>query len=138
MNKLISAIAVVVVVVTTGCTAQQVCEKHKECSSDPPGEDYVNVCATRVQGEYDALRANKEPECSELATAKEALDACKAQLSCDDYEENDLGGECDDELDDYEDLVDDTADGEYGVSVANVGGSGPYITVMPKECSAQD
>ena len=120
-----------------GCTSQAICEKEKECASDPPGEDYVQVCTVRHEGQLDALNANKEEECKELASAKVKLDACRAQLDCDDYGESDLGGNCDDELDEFEDAYEEAADEDLN-GEATVVLNGPYIGFIPKDCSALD
>gem|GEM_PF-1892160 len=87
------------------------CEKEKECMSDPPGEDFVSICTIKADGQLRALNANKEEECHLVASTLSALNACRAQLDCDDYNEFDYGGHCDDELDDYLDAVED-ADNE--------------------------
>lgn len=83
--------------------AGALCEKEKECASDPPGEDFIRVCTISVDGSYRALNANDEEDCKVLATAAQAYDACRAALDCDDYREADLGGNCDDERDDLDD-----------------------------------
>ena len=120
-----------------GCTAQAICEKEKECASDPPGEDYVQVCTARYNGEVDTLNANKEDECLALSAAKTRLDACRAQLDCDDYDESDLGGNCDDELDEFEEAYEDASDidieGDATILLA-----GPYLGYLPEDCSALD
>jgi hypothetical protein len=90
-----------------GCSAQAACEKQKECASDPPGEDFVRICQITYDGQINALRANKEDECHDLANAKLAYDACTSQLDCDDYREADHNGECEDERDDYFDAFQD-------------------------------
>ena len=119
------------------CTVSDaVCAKEKECAADPPGEDFERVCAIRHKGQLDALRANKEQECAELANAKERLDACRASLDCNDYDERDLNGRCDDELDDLESAWEDAADTR--ISDPTVLIAGPYLSVVPEDCSALD
>jgi hypothetical protein len=135
--QLIAIFHVMILSFAGGCTAQAICEKEKECASDPPGEDYINVCSTRYQGEIDALNANKEDECKDLAVAKTNLDACRAQLDCDDYEESDLGGNCDDELDEFEEAYEDAADIDLDGD-ATVLLSGPYLGFIPQDCTSLD
>lgn len=101
---------ILVLLVTSGCTAQALCAKQAECAEDPPGDDFERICQIRYDGDLRALRANKEEECHEFARAKEALDACRAQLDCDDFLESDLGGKCDDQIDDFEDAFEDIDD----------------------------
>ena len=121
------------------CQDRQLCEKIAECADDPPGEDYVDICVQQRSAELAALQANDEEECQELATALAALNTCRAQLDCDDFRENDLGGECDDQLDDYEDALDDAADGRYGGNSIGAGGPGAnYNTFVPLDCSSFD
>lgn len=124
-------------IVATGCTAQAICEKEKECASDPPGEDYIQVCTARYNGEVDTLNANKEDECLALSNAKVRLDACRAQLDCDDYDESDLGGNCDEELDAFEEAYEDASDinieGDATVLLV-----GPHLGYVPEDCSALD
>jgi hypothetical protein len=103
--------AAVVLLITSGCTSQALCEKDAECRDDPPGDDYVRICTIQRDGNIRALRANKEEECQMLADAQIALDACRAQLDCDDYNEGDLGQKCDAELDDFNDAFDDAENG---------------------------
>ena len=47
-------------------------------------------------------------ECHTLADATLRLDACRAQLDCDDFREGDHGGKCDDEQEALEDAIEDT------------------------------
>lgn len=108
--------AVLVVVVPAagalaGCTSQAICAKEAECRDDPPGDDFLRICSIRHEGNIRALRANKEEVCHRLADASLALDACRAQLDCDDYNERDLGQKCEDEIDEFNDAFDD-ADGD--------------------------
>lgn len=116
-------------VLASGCTVQAICAKREECASDPPGADYQRVCEAKTQGHLNALRANSEEECIRLAAAQEALWACQAQLDCDDFEENDLGGKCDDEIDEFEDAWEDAADGQ---------GFAGFFSGVPVDCSAYD
>lgn len=100
--------------VGAGCTAQAICNKEAQCQDEENDTelepDSTAVCVENVNGQLAALRANEEDDCQTLANALEALLACKAGLKCDDYFEADLGGECDDQLDDFKDAQDD-ADG---------------------------
>lgn len=108
------AFAACFVVVTGGCTAQNLCNKEAQCQDEENDRqleaDSTAVCVEQLNGQLAALRANEEDDCQELANALEAVLACKAGLKCDDYFENDLGGECDDQLDDLEDAQ-ENADG---------------------------
>ena len=103
--------AALILLALSGCTAQALCERSRECLSDPPGDDYVAVCQARYDGQVNAYRANKEEECHVLADAKLAFDACRAQLDdCDDFNESDdreYNGECEDEHDNYFDALED-------------------------------
>lgn len=93
-----------------GCTAQNLCAKKAECADeegDDLAEDSPSVCQANYNGGLAALRANEEEECHILADAQEALDACRASLKCDDFVESDFGGECDDQLDAYNDARED-------------------------------
>jgi outer membrane murein-binding lipoprotein Lpp len=94
----------------SGCVANNYCGKRQECNNDLEDDSYA-VCVESYNSGINALRANKEQECQDLAAAQLAFDACRAALDCDDFEEGDLGGQCDDELDDYEDAIRD-AEGE--------------------------
>ena len=98
------------VVAASGCVGNNYCAKRQECNNDLEDDSY-GVCVESYSGNINALRANKEEECQVLADALLAFDACRASLDCDDFEEGDLGGQCDDELDDYEDAARD-AEGE--------------------------
>jgi hypothetical protein len=121
------------------CQDRAFCEKVAECADDPPGEDYVDICTTQRGTEIAALAANDEEECQVLASAVAALNACRAQLDCDDFREADYGGQCDDELDDYQDALDDAADDRYGGNSIGAGGPGAnYNTIVPLDCSSFD
>lgn len=106
----IEILLVVFAFVATGCVGNNLCAKRQECNNDLEDDSY-GVCVESYNGGVNALRANKEEECQKLADAQLAFDACRAALDCDDFEEGDLGGKCDDELDDYEDALGD-AEGE--------------------------
>ncbi len=91
-----------------GCSVGQVlCQKQEECSNDAKGKEFVEVCSIQYDGSINALRANKETSCQDLANAQLALDACRAALDCDDFNESDLGGKCDKELENLNDANDD-------------------------------
>ncbi len=94
----------------SGCTAQNFCAKKAECAAengDDLADDSPSVCQANYSGNLSALRANEEEECQALANATEALDACRAGLKCDDFVESDFGGECDDQLDAFNEALDD-------------------------------
>jgi hypothetical protein len=97
-------------VAATGCVGNNFCAKRQECNNDLEDDSY-GVCVEEYSGAINSLRANKEEECQILADAQLAFDACRASLDCDDFEEGDLGGKCDDELDDLQDAQRD-AEGE--------------------------
>ena len=93
-----------------GCTTQNLCNRISECEEedrDGFSDDAAAVCAAEIDSSLAALRANEEEVCHRLADAANALNACKAGLSCDDLAEADLGKECDDQLDDFKDALDD-------------------------------
>lgn len=100
-------------VVVTGCTAQAACNKEAECQNEENDReleaDSTAVCVEQVNGSLAALRANDEEDCQVLADAFEAFLSCKAGLKCDDYFEDDLGGECDDQIDDLQDAQEDVS-----------------------------
>jgi len=102
--------ALLAVVNAAGCTAQNLCNRIAECREEEDfdvSDDAPAVCVAEYNAGIDALNANEEEECHALATAQLNLDACKAGLSCDDLFEADLGKECDDELEAYDDARDD-------------------------------
>jgi len=94
-----------------GCTAQNFCNKSQECQEEENdrrfSDDAAAVCAVDYDTRINALLANEEKECHALADAIVALDNCRLGLDCDDFVEADLGGDCDDQLDDLEDAVRD-------------------------------
>jgi hypothetical protein len=96
--------------VLSGCVGNNFCAKRQECNNDLEDDSYA-VCVEEFNSGINSLRANKEEECQDLANARLALFACMATLDCDDFEEGDLGGKCDDEIDDVEDAQND-ANGE--------------------------
>ncbi len=106
--------AVAVVALTSSCTTQNFCAKRTECEAQENDrdleDDSTRVCAAQFDARINALRANEEQDCQVLADAELALAACQAGLKCDDFFESDLGGECDDEIDDVDDARGD-ADG---------------------------
>ena len=121
-----------------GSSGSAICAKYAECSADPPGADFQQICETRYGAEIDALNQNDEQECAELANAKLAFDACRSTLTCDDFTEGDLGGECDDEIDDYQDAYED-ADNDIGGRAIGDNGAGPYLPgIIPEKCSSWD
>ena len=93
-----------------GCSARNYCNKKAECADedgDPLEPDSIGVCVANVEGEIDGYFANQEEECLAVGDARQRLYACMATLSCNDFEDSDLGGECDDELDDLDRARDD-------------------------------
>ena len=104
--RITTGLFALLVVSAAGCTAQNLCNRIAECSEEEDidvSDDAPAVCVAEYNGALDALNANDEEECRALASAQLTLDACKTGLSCDDLFEADLGKECDEELDDYED-----------------------------------
>ncbi|MCC7073915.1 MAG: hypothetical protein IT383_21585 [Deltaproteobacteria bacterium] len=109
-NLTLAAPLTLTALIVSGCVANNLCAKRQECNDSLEDDSYA-VCVEDYNAGINALRANKEEECYELAAAQLAYDACRAALDCDDFEEGDLGGKCDDERDDYEDALGD-ADNE--------------------------
>lgn len=70
------------------------CQKELECKQSPSGQEFVQVCAARLDGELNQLRANTNDVCHKLANAKSALWACEAALECRDFRESDLNSRC--------------------------------------------
>jgi hypothetical protein len=109
-------LSLVVVVVVAGCTAQNVCNRTAQCLDEEADTelepDSTAVCIAQFDGRIEALRANEEDDCHVLADAVIALANCQAGLDCDDFVEADLGGKCDDQLDDLEDAQEDVSNGE--------------------------
>ncbi len=104
--------ALVVFVVGGACsTAEQFCGKRTQCLSEEQDieleADSTRVCVAEYEGNLAALNANEEDDCHTLAAAELALDNCRSWLDCDDFLEADLGGKCDDQLDDLQDAFDD-------------------------------
>ena len=96
----------------TGCgsTARTYCEKASECSGDallgldPAGDakDSADVCTIEQQGNLDALRANSEDICLQLADAYETYMNCAIEQGCDAFEI--FNNPCSDQLQDILDL----------------------------------
>jgi hypothetical protein len=109
----LSLLALAAVASSTACTAQSFCNKRAECLADEADieleDDSIAVCVAEFDASINTLRANEEDDCQQLADATVALRACQAGLKCDDFFESDLGGECDDQLDDFEDAQEDAA-----------------------------
>ncbi len=95
----------------TQCTASNICNKQLTCLEEEFDRDFSDdapaVCAAEYEARINALLANEEEECHRFAEALIALDNCRIGLKCDDFVEDDLGGECDDQIEDLEDAVDD-------------------------------
>ena len=68
------------------------------------GRDDVAVCTVAAQASVDAINANTEPECHELADAQEAVFTCAATLDCKDLLSN-APGSCKAEYDAFGDLL---------------------------------
>ena len=98
-------------VVGSSCTANSICSKRAQCLSEEADidleDDSTRVCVVEYQAGLDALFANEEDDCHTFANAQVALDNCRSGLDCDDFLEDDLGGKCDDQLDDLQDAFDD-------------------------------
>ena len=111
LPSLFAAVVVSTVAVTAGCTANSWCAKRAECEASENDRDLeadsTAVCVEEFNGFIGALRANEEDDCQKLADATLALRACEASLKCDDFFEADRGGECDDQLDDFNDASED-------------------------------
>ena len=107
---------VMLLVASLGCTPEAFCGKRQECDRQLAADDQA-VCVASYKADIDALRANSEPECHKLADAILALDACRASLSCDDFQEADLGQKCDDPSDSYRVALDQTR--PNGISVCS-------------------
>jgi hypothetical protein len=110
------AAAVVVValfpfVIGASCTANSICSKRAQCLDEESDidleDDSTRVCIAEYEASLNALNANEEDDCHVLASAQIALDNCRAGLDCDDFLEDDLGGKCDDQLDDLQDAFED-------------------------------
>lgn len=91
----------------TQCTARSICDKSLQCQEEKNdrsfSDDAAGVCAVEYETRINALYANEEEDCHRLADAILALDNCRVGLTCDDFVEQDPGGECeaqDDALDD--------------------------------------
>ena len=106
----IDLLLALLVVTATGCVSNNLCAKRHECNNNLEDDSY-SVCVESYNAGINMLRANKEEECQVVADTQLALDACRAALDCDDFEEGDMGGKCDNELDDYNDALRD-ADNE--------------------------
>ncbi len=114
MNRLILATLVAsasLPLMANQCTAQSLCDKRVQCEREENDVDYSSdasaVCSAEYQASIAALDANEEDECHRLARATVALDTCRIGLRCEDFLAQDLGGECDDEFDEYQDAFDE-------------------------------
>jgi hypothetical protein len=70
------------------------CQKQYDCQEELGRnleDDFPAVCAAAARSGLDALRANTEPECGELAAAQEALMLCENLLSCEDLKKLESG-----------------------------------------------
>jgi hypothetical protein len=68
------------------CTLGLECTDPEQLALDPvPGqsEDSLEVCVVLQETSQAALRANSEPECSELADARDEFMACAVEEGCD-------------------------------------------------------
>jgi len=119
VGKLGLLLSCVGIAAVSACVPQTFCAKRQECDT-ALDRDSEGVCIEVYNANISALRANAEPECHELANATLDLDACRSSLDCDDFEEADLGQQCDEPLDRFNDAVDDTRrGGENRCSAAN-------------------
>ena len=103
-----------VVVTGFGCSLERaVCAKQAECAADPPGDEFEEICRISYAGHLDALRANTEQECLDLADALEALDSCRVELDCEAFNQGAASGACQAEEQAYANAV-TAAAGECG------------------------
>lgn len=79
-----------------GCVDQSFCSKRQSCD-DKLNADDEQVCVATQDAQIATLRANKEQECQALADAVLNLEGCAAGLSCSDFKDSNLGGNCDDQ-----------------------------------------
>jgi hypothetical protein len=115
--KALAFLFVVVVfgVVAAGCGPQGFCSKKQECDNHLNDDDQ-NVCVAAQSANINALRANHEQECQQLADAILNLMACDASLSCGDFEKDfahpadDFGGNCQDQQAKFVDARDNAGD----------------------------
>jgi hypothetical protein len=74
--------------------ASSYCAQRVACARGEPGADLEQVCVVQWLGGQRSLRVNDDAVCATFADAKQAYDACTAQLSCDDFNRNDHNGQC--------------------------------------------
>jgi hypothetical protein len=96
MRSLLPALSLFVVVpALSACDPiEGFCQKQYDCQEELGRnleDDFPAVCAAAARSGLDALRANTEPECDELAAAQEALMVCVNLLSCEDLKKVESG-----------------------------------------------
>ena len=99
------AVAILVIAVTGCGVAGPICAKRAQCAADPPGPDFQRICEINYDGQIRSLRANREEVCGAQADAQLALDLCKVELDCGDFNEADLGGNCAPEREDLQEAI---------------------------------
>ncbi|HEY4220982.1 MAG TPA: hypothetical protein VGO62_06560 [Myxococcota bacterium] len=78
------------------CADQSFCAKKQQCN-DKLNDDDQAVCVAQADRNINMLRANSESECQDLANAELDLESCASSLSCSDFNDPKLGGNCDDQ-----------------------------------------
>jgi hypothetical protein len=102
----------IIIAATAGCLgleARSFCDKRAECADergDRLAPDSVDVCVVNFETQMNALYANDEPECHDLADTLRRLRSCQVGLRCRDFDSSDNDGECRDERLDVEDARD--------------------------------
>lgn len=86
MNRIALAFAAGSFFALSACNAfEGSCQKQFECQDElgqSLEDDFVQVCSKTNDGLNQALRANAEKECTDLANAQVALAACLSLLDC--------------------------------------------------------
>jgi hypothetical protein len=116
ISSLLPAAALAALSLLTGCnpTVQAYCDLAADCDDfeglllDPiqgESDDNAAVCAVNQQTLLDALRANRESVCAELAVAYELWYQCAVEEGCAAFKLTE--NECNNELEDIRDLQDE-------------------------------
>jgi hypothetical protein len=98
------------VIVLPGCTANLLCNKIAECEAEDGTElekDSTSVCVAEFNAGSAAAHRNTEEACLRLADANDALNACRAGLSCRDFKDPELGGLCKEQIEEQKNATDD-------------------------------
>jgi len=120
-RHLAAPIGLALLAASVGCTsssARGFCEAHADCERDIFGidipdeagneDDDIAVCTATQVGRLNVLRANEEKECQDLAEAQEIYFACIGAEFADKGDGCDvLEDDCDDELDDVRNALED-------------------------------